>query len=79
VFAVGWAEVTQSRISSAAETAASTAIGFAVSWAATPWILAAFGYSAGAATAFGITAVYTALSLVRGYVVRRAFNRLHKW
>ena len=70
--------MTQSRITSAAETAASTAIGFAVSWASTPWILAAFGYSAGAATAFGITVVYTILSLARGYVVRRAFNRLQR-
>lgn len=69
----------QSRTSSAAETAASTVIGFAVSWAATPFILAAFGYAAGAATAFGITVVYTALSLVRGYVVRRVFNRLNEW
>jgi hypothetical protein len=68
--------VSQSRISSAAETAASTAIGFCVSWAATPFILLAFGYQAGAATAFGITVVYTVLSLVRGYVVRRVFNRL---
>jgi uncharacterized membrane protein YhiD involved in acid resistance len=49
-----------------------------VSWAATPFILAAFGYSAGAGTAFGITVVYTVLSLIRGYVVRRLFNRLHR-
>lgn len=67
--------MSQSRRASAAETLASTAIGFAVSWAATPLILAAFGYRAGAGTAFGITAVYTALSLARGYVVRRVFNR----
>lgn len=70
--------MSQKRIHSAAETAASTAIGFCVSWAATPFILAAFGYTAGAATAFGITVVYTALSLPRGYVVRRAFNRLQR-
>lgn len=67
----------QSRWGSAAESAVSTAIGFGVSWAATPFILAAFGYQAGVGTAFGITVVYTVLSLVRGYVVRRAFNRLH--
>lgn len=68
--------MSQKRIHSAAETAASTAIGFGVSWAATPPILALFGYSASTGTAFGITVVYTALSLVRGYVVRRVFNRL---
>lgn len=68
--------MSQSRTHSALETTASTAIGFAVSWAATPFILAAFGYTAGAATAFGITVVYTALSLLRGYLVRRLFNRI---
>lgn len=70
--------MSQSRTHSAIETTASTAIGFAVSWAATPFILAAFGYTAGAATAFGITVVYTVLSLARGYVVRRLFNRLQR-
>jgi hypothetical protein len=59
-----------------AETFIGTAIGFSVSWAATPFILAAFGYRAGAGTAFGITAIYTVLSLLRGYLVRRLFNRL---
>lgn len=68
--------MSQSRTHSALETTANTAIGFAVSWAATPFIFAAFGYTAGAATAFGITVVYTALSLLRGYVVRRLFNRI---
>lgn len=68
--------MSQTRTHSALETTASTAIGFAVSWAATPFILAAFGYTAGVGTAFGITVVYTVLSLVRGYVVRRLFNRL---
>jgi uncharacterized membrane protein len=68
--------MSQRRSHSIAETIASTAIGFCVSWAATPFILAGFGYRAGAGTAFGITVVYTVLSLVRGYVVRRAFNRL---
>lgn len=66
----------QTRRGSITETLASTAIGFGVSWAATPPILALFGYSAGAGAAFGITVVYTALSLVRGYCVRRLFNHL---
>lgn len=70
--------MSQSRTHSAIESAASTAVGFGVSWAATPFILAAFGYTAGAATAFGITVVYTVLSLVRSYVVRRLFNRMHR-
>lgn len=69
--------MSQTRLGSVAETVIGTAIGFAVSWAATPLILAMFGYRAGARTAFGITVVYTILSLLRGYFVRRLFNRLH--
>lgn len=61
---------------SAVESVAGTTIGFALSWVLTPPILWMFGYEVGAGKAFGITAVYTALSLARGYFVRRAFNRL---
>lgn len=68
----------QTKRGSLAEALVGTAIGFAVSWAATPPILALFGYQAGAGTAFGITVVYTALSVVRGYLVRRLFNHLAK-
>lgn len=68
--------MSQSRTASAVESATSTVVGFVVSWAMTPPILCLFGYRVGASTAFGITVVYTVLSLVRGYVVRRAFNRL---
>ena len=71
--------MTQTRIGSAAEAMASTAIGFGVSWAVTPPVLALFGYSAGVGTAFGITCIYTAISLIRGYVVRRIFNRIGAW
>lgn len=67
----------QTKKGSALEALAGTAIGFAISWAATPPILWAFGYDVGAGTAFGITVVYTLLSIVRGYVVRRVFNHLH--
>lgn len=70
--------MSQSRAQSAIESAAGTAIGFAVSWAATPPILAAFGHTASAGQAFGITCIYTVLSLARGYIVRRAFNQLHR-
>lgn len=68
--------MSQSRIQSMVEANVSTAIGFCVSWAITPVVLAAFGYDVGAGSALGITAIYTAVSIVRGYVVRRAFNRI---
>lgn len=65
----------QTRLASAAEAAANTAIGFVISWAATLIILPLFGLHPSAADGFGITVAFTALSLVRGYVLRRLFNR----
>lgn len=70
--------MSQTRLQSLAEVHASTAIGFLVSWAATPPILWAFGYQAGAGKALGITLVYTVLSLVRSYLVRRLFNGIER-
>ena len=69
--------MTQTRWQSFVEVNARTAVGLVVSWAATPFIMAAFGYEAGAGKALGITIVYTLLSLARGWAMRRVFNRLH--
>lgn len=68
--------MTQPRTHSIMETVASTAIGFGVSWAATPVILGAFDMHPSGAQSAGITACFTVLSLVRGYVVRRVANRM---
>ena len=64
----------QSRSLSALETVTSTAVGFFVSLALTFTVLPAFGYTVTAGHAWGITLIYTAASLLRGYAVRRAFN-----
>ena len=68
--------MSQTKLQSFLETNVSTAIGFGISWAATPFVMGAFGYSVGTATAFGITVVYTVISIVRGYLVRRFFTRM---
>lgn len=68
--------MSQTRLQSFLEANVSTAIGFGISWLATPFVLAAFGFTVGAAKAFGITLVYTVISIIRGYVVRRFFNRI---
>ncbi len=68
--------MSQTKLQSFLEANVSTAIGFGISWALTPFVMAAFGYSVGAGTALGITVVYTVISIVRGYLVRRIFNRL---
>lgn len=68
--------MSQSKLQSFLEANVSTAVGFAISWAVTPFVLAAFGLPVSAGKAFGITAAFTAISIVRGYFVRRLFNRM---
>ena len=65
----------QSMLGSASEATVSTATGFIVSWLATPFIMAAFGYHVGPGQSFGIVLVYTALSWLRSLAVRRYFER----
>lgn len=61
---------------SAIESATSTAIGFAVSWALTFWVLPLWGFAPSHGQALGITAVYTLASFLRGWGVRAAFRRM---
>jgi phosphate/sulfate permease len=57
----------------------STAIGFVVSAAAWPFIAIMMGYPVTASHTVIVTSIYTVLSIVRGYVVRRFFARgMHK-
>ena len=56
---------------SIAEALANATIGFAVSWAATFFVL---GYSP--AASLGVTAMFFGLSFTRSYVLRRIFARL---
>jgi hypothetical protein len=58
---------------SAIEAVTSTAAGFLVSLALTFTVLPAFGYPVTASHAWGITAIYTAASVLRGYIIRRLF------
>ncbi|MDQ3287662.1 MAG: hypothetical protein M3Q42_05255 [Pseudomonadota bacterium] len=69
--------MTQSKRMSAVETAASTAIGFAVAFVVTAIVLPVFGYHITAGDNLWITAIFTVVSVVRGYYVRRLFNWLH--
>lgn len=65
----------QSRLMSAVESVANVAVGYGVAVAATAVVLPAFGYSVTAVDALGISAVFTAVSLMRSYLLRRIFNR----
>ena len=57
------------------ETLTSTAIGFFVSLFLVSSVLPAFGYPTTAAHDFWITVIFTLASVVRGYFVRRLFER----
>lgn len=66
----------QSKKHSALEAVANVAVGYLVSVAANVVVLPLFGYAVSIADGFAIGLVFTAISLVRSYVLRRAFNRL---
>jgi len=71
---VGGHQMTQSRAMSATETIASTAIGFIVAMLAQKIILPLFGLHASNSDHFWIAVLFTFVSIVRGYCVRRLFN-----
>lgn len=59
---------------SAVEAVANVLIGYAVAAILTAIVLPMFGYAVTAPDALGISAVFTVASLVRSYLLRRAFN-----
>lgn len=66
----------QSRRGSAVEALANVAAGLLVGWAANLAILPAFGFPVSPGAAAGMSAIYTAISLVRSFALRRLFNSL---
>lgn len=69
--------MSQSKKGSAIETASSTAFGFIVAMIVQPIILGAFGMSINFHQDVALTVIFTLISVVRSYVFRRVFNRLH--
>lgn len=65
----------QSRRMSLAEALTSTAIGYGVAVATNAVVLPAFGMAPSLGDSFAMGAVFTAVSLLRGYAVRRLFDR----
>lgn len=68
--------MSQSRMSSLAETCISIAIGFLVSLGITAVVMPAYGHPVSLGDNLQITAIFTVASIARGYLVRRWFNRL---
>jgi hypothetical protein len=67
----------QTKTGSTVEAIANTAVGFGVNFTANLIVLPLFGFnSLTVRTNFIIGAIYTGISLARGYVLRRWFNGL---
>ena len=67
----------QSRKHSAIEAVLNVLIGFWVSVAANVWLLPLWGYQVSMSQAIEIGLLFTWISILRSYVLRRIFNKLH--
>ena len=69
----------QTRLGSLIEVAFNIAIGFSINWVANIYILPLYGFAITGGQAFSMGLLFTVISVVRGYVIRRWFNGLlHK-
>jgi hypothetical protein len=68
--------VTQTRTMSAVESVANVAIGYGVAVATQAAVFPLFGIHASATDHLAIGGIFTVVSLVRSYCLRRAFNRI---
>lgn len=70
--------MTQTRLGSLYEALINIVIGFSINFAANMLIFPLFGFHISAGSNFALGCIYTGISLVRSYVIRRWFNaRLH--
>lgn len=68
--------MTQTRLGSLIEAWTNTALGFLVNLAASFVVYPLFGVSFSLVQNLGIVTIFTVISVLRGYCVRRWFNRL---
>ena len=68
----------QSRRMSALESGANIAVGIGVAFATQIAVFPLFGLHASAGEHMAITGIFTAVSFVRSYALRRAFERLRR-
>lgn len=67
----------QSKLMSWVETCLNTGIGFAIAITAQVFVFPLFGFNPPLATNFYIALIFTVISIVRGYIMRRVFEALH--
>lgn len=69
----------QTRLQSIIEANVNLMVGFGISWAANVWVVPSlFGVAMSAKQGFGMVVLFSVLSLIRQYVLRRVFNRWHR-
>ena len=68
--------MSQTKVGSLAEAAVNIAVGFAINWCANMVVLPFLGLPMSGGKAFEIGIIFTFISLVRSYVLRRWFNGL---
>lgn len=66
----------QSRRMSLVEVAVSYVVGFTLAWLITFYILLVWGLQQNISTATWSTVIFTVVSVVRTYIIRRVFNRM---
>jgi hypothetical protein len=71
--------MTQTRLGSFIEAIINVVIGFVINFTANMFVFPLFGFQITPGTNFVLGMIYTVISVVRSYAVRRWFNaRLHK-
>lgn len=68
----------QTKLMSFVETVSSTVFGYIIALFATAIILPLFGFNSSGIQNVQIAAIFTVVSIIRGYVFRRLFNWLSK-
>ena len=64
----------QTKLGSLFEVLFNIAIGFAINWVANIWILPLYGFQITGGQAFSMGLIFTTISVVRSYIIRRYFN-----
>lgn len=67
--------MSQTRLGSIVETVTNTAVGYGINFAANLTVLPMFGYHVKIGDNVIIGVIYTVISVVRSYVIRRVYNQ----
>lgn len=66
----------QTRLGSLVEVCINILIGFSINWIANIYILPLYGFAITGGQAFSMGLIFTVISVIRSYVIRRWFNAM---